>query len=72
MTWVAWDKCMASKELGGLGIGSIFALNRSLLFKWIWRFYLYPACLWAKVISNIYGVDGFIGRRGMPRFALSP
>lgn len=38
MVWVAWRKCMASKESGGLGIGSIFALNRALLFKWIWRF----------------------------------
>lgn len=35
MTWVAWKKCMASKEYGGLGVGSIYALNRALLFKWI-------------------------------------
>ncbi|GKA58022.1 RNA-directed DNA polymerase, eukaryota, reverse transcriptase zinc-binding domain protein [Tanacetum coccineum] len=27
MTWVSWNKCLASKKLGGLGIGSIFALN---------------------------------------------
>lgn len=35
MTWVAWTKCLAGKNRGVLGIGSIFALNRSLLFKCI-------------------------------------
>nr|GFC12621.1 RNA-directed DNA polymerase, eukaryota, reverse transcriptase zinc-binding domain protein [Tanacetum cinerariifolium] len=35
MTWVKWKKCLASKELGGLGIGSIYGLNLGLLFKWI-------------------------------------
>ncbi|GKE26190.1 hypothetical protein Tco_1441574 [Tanacetum coccineum] len=36
---VSWKKCLASKKMGGLGIGSIFALNVGLLFKWIWRFH---------------------------------
>ncbi|GJZ46035.1 RNA-directed DNA polymerase, eukaryota, reverse transcriptase zinc-binding domain protein [Tanacetum coccineum] len=31
MTWVRWKKCLASKDLGGLGIGSIFGLNIALL-----------------------------------------
>ena len=62
MTWVAWKKCLASKEFGGLSIGSIFALNRALLFKWVWRFRNNCTDLWANVISSIYGVDGGIGR----------
>ncbi|GJX28013.1 putative RNA-directed DNA polymerase, eukaryota, reverse transcriptase zinc-binding domain protein [Tanacetum coccineum] len=33
ITWVRWKKCLASKELGGLGIGSIYGLNIGLLFK---------------------------------------
>nr|GEU42904.1 retrotransposon protein, putative, Ty1-copia subclass [Tanacetum cinerariifolium] len=27
MTWVSWNKCLASKKLGGIGVGSIFGLN---------------------------------------------
>ncbi|GKB67403.1 RNA-directed DNA polymerase, eukaryota, reverse transcriptase zinc-binding domain protein, partial [Tanacetum coccineum] len=31
-TWVKWKKCLASKKFGGLGIGSIFALNIGGIF----------------------------------------
>nr|GEV58141.1 RNA-directed DNA polymerase, eukaryota, reverse transcriptase zinc-binding domain protein [Tanacetum cinerariifolium] len=31
ITRVAWKKCLASKEHCGLGVGSIFALNRTLI-----------------------------------------
>ncbi|GJU06616.1 RNA-directed DNA polymerase, eukaryota, reverse transcriptase zinc-binding domain protein [Tanacetum coccineum] len=55
MTWVSWKKCLVSKKLGGLGVGSIFALNIGLLFKWLWRFLCQPTDLWAKVVKNIYG-----------------
>ncbi|GJX55522.1 RNA-directed DNA polymerase, eukaryota [Tanacetum coccineum] len=34
---VSWKKVLASKKNGGLGVASFFALNRALLFKWIWR-----------------------------------
>ena len=64
MTWVAWRKCLASTELGGLGIGSIYALNRALLFKWVWRFRQNNNDLWANIIMSIYGADGGIGRLG--------
>ncbi|GKA04369.1 RNA-directed DNA polymerase, eukaryota, reverse transcriptase zinc-binding domain protein [Tanacetum coccineum] len=59
-TWVKWKKCLASKKFGGLGIGSIFALNIGLLFKWIWRSLSQPSDLWVKVIKNIYGLNGGI------------
>ncbi|GJR09904.1 RNA-directed DNA polymerase, eukaryota [Tanacetum coccineum] len=36
-SWVNWKKVLASKEKGGLGVSSLFALNRGLMFKWIWR-----------------------------------
>ena len=62
MTWVAWRKCLESKELGGLGVGSIFALSRALLFKRVWRFWNQPRDLWAQVVTSLYGVDGGIGR----------
>ncbi|GKB49658.1 RNA-directed DNA polymerase, eukaryota, partial [Tanacetum coccineum] len=36
--WVKWSKVLAVKKFGGLGVSSFFALNRALLFKWVWRF----------------------------------
>ncbi|GJZ57312.1 hypothetical protein Tco_0612806 [Tanacetum coccineum] len=38
IAWVSWSKVLASKSNGGLGVSSFYALNRGLLFKWIWRF----------------------------------
>ncbi|GJZ00491.1 RNA-directed DNA polymerase, eukaryota [Tanacetum coccineum] len=52
---------LASKAMGGLGIGSIFALNAALLFKWVWRFRTCSNGLWVNVIKGIHGIDGGIG-----------
>nr|GEZ85377.1 RNA-directed DNA polymerase, eukaryota [Tanacetum cinerariifolium] len=49
---------------GGLGVSSLFALNRALMFKWVWRFFNQKDSLWAKVMQAIHGVDGRIGRDG--------
>nr|GEW89979.1 RNA-directed DNA polymerase, eukaryota, reverse transcriptase zinc-binding domain protein [Tanacetum cinerariifolium] len=32
-SWVGWNKVLASKESGGLGVSSLFALNRALMFN---------------------------------------
>ena len=56
--WIKWNKVLASKEKGGLGVSSLYALNRALLFKWVWRFYTQRSSLWAKVIRGIHGEDG--------------
>ncbi|GJQ94337.1 RNA-directed DNA polymerase, eukaryota [Tanacetum coccineum] len=40
ISWIGWDKILASKKNGGLGVSSLYATNRALLFKWIWRFFL--------------------------------
>nr|GEV89672.1 hypothetical protein [Tanacetum cinerariifolium] len=37
ITWAAWDKVLASKKKGGLGVSSFYSLNRALLLKWVWR-----------------------------------
>ncbi|GJR80713.1 RNA-directed DNA polymerase, eukaryota [Tanacetum coccineum] len=58
---VKWDNVLASKEKGGLGVLSFYALNRALIFKWIWRFRTQNLSLWARVIKAIHGVDGKIG-----------
>nr|GEY41616.1 RNA-directed DNA polymerase, eukaryota [Tanacetum cinerariifolium] len=55
ITWVAWDKVLASKKNGGLGVSSYFALNRALLFKWIWRFVSQDDSLWFHVMQALYG-----------------
>nr|GEX95054.1 hypothetical protein [Tanacetum cinerariifolium] len=57
---------LASKAMGSLGIGSIFALNVSLLFEWVWRFRTTSNSLWVNVIKDIHGHDGGIesGRAG--------
>ncbi|GJU19186.1 hypothetical protein Tco_1152528 [Tanacetum coccineum] len=55
ITWVAWDKVLASKKNGGLGVSSFHALNRALLLKWVWRFISRDGSLWFKVIQALYG-----------------
>ncbi|GJR45443.1 hypothetical protein Tco_1313546, partial [Tanacetum coccineum] len=53
---------LAAKEKGGLGVSSLFALNRALLMKWFWRFYSHNDSLWSRVIKAIYGVDGEVNK----------
>ncbi|GJR85106.1 hypothetical protein Tco_0209117 [Tanacetum coccineum] len=60
-TWVNWKKVLLSKDRGGLGVSSLYAMNRGLLFKWIWRFFTQGNTLWARVIKAIHGADGRIG-----------
>nr|GEV69793.1 RNA-directed DNA polymerase, eukaryota [Tanacetum cinerariifolium] len=67
-SWVSWNQVMASKDAGGLGVASLFALNRGLMFKWVWRFITQKNSLWAKVITAIHGDDGKIGKTVNPTF----
>nr|GEZ22912.1 RNA-directed DNA polymerase, eukaryota, reverse transcriptase zinc-binding domain protein [Tanacetum cinerariifolium] len=60
-TWVNWKKVLLSKDRGGLGVSSLYAMKRGLLFKWIWRFFTQGNTLWARVIKAIHGADGRIG-----------
>nr|GEX12568.1 RNA-directed DNA polymerase, eukaryota, reverse transcriptase zinc-binding domain protein [Tanacetum cinerariifolium] len=53
----------ASKDKGGLGVSSLFALNRALMFKWVWRFITQSSSLWARVIKTFNGEDGKIGKK---------
>ncbi|GKD40295.1 RNA-directed DNA polymerase, eukaryota [Tanacetum coccineum] len=55
ITWVAWNKVLASKRKGGLGVSSLYALNRALLLKWAWRFISKDNSLWFQVIQALYG-----------------
>ncbi|GKB31372.1 RNA-directed DNA polymerase, eukaryota, reverse transcriptase zinc-binding domain protein [Tanacetum coccineum] len=64
-TWVQWKKVLAPKENGGLGISSLYALNRGLMFKWVWRFLAHGSTLWSRIIKAIHGNDGNID--GVPK-----
>ncbi|GJT48902.1 RNA-directed DNA polymerase, eukaryota [Tanacetum coccineum] len=48
--------------LEGLGVSSFYALNRALLFKWVWRFRTQQSALWNNVIKGIHGEDGKLGK----------
>ncbi|GKC08256.1 RNA-directed DNA polymerase, eukaryota, reverse transcriptase zinc-binding domain protein [Tanacetum coccineum] len=55
ITWIAWEKVLAAKIKGGLGVSSFHALNRALLLKWVWRFVSHDGSFWFRVIQAIYG-----------------
>lgn len=55
--WVKWNKVLAEKNSGGLGVGSIQAQNLALLRKWKWRFYNKSNSMWNKVIKELYGAE---------------
>nr|GEY06562.1 RNA-directed DNA polymerase, eukaryota [Tanacetum cinerariifolium] len=63
MIWVKWKNVLVSKEKGGLGVSSLYALNHALLFKWVWRFITQKEILWSRVIRAIHGESGRIGYR---------
>ncbi|GJZ90318.1 hypothetical protein Tco_0662245 [Tanacetum coccineum] len=60
-SWVQWNKVLASKDNSGLGVSSLYALNRGLMFKWVWRFLSQDSSLWSRVIKAIHGGDENIG-----------
>ncbi|XP_023732081.1 uncharacterized protein LOC111879881 [Lactuca sativa] len=62
MAWISWDKILADKDRGGLGLGSLKGQNLALLGKWWRRFKNYPDSMWAEAIKSIYGVDGCFDR----------
>ncbi|GJX20252.1 RNA-directed DNA polymerase, eukaryota [Tanacetum coccineum] len=55
ISWVKWTKVLASKKYGGLGVSSFYALNRALLFRWVWRFLSHDNSLWFRFISAMHG-----------------
>ncbi|GJS13659.1 RNA-directed DNA polymerase, eukaryota, reverse transcriptase zinc-binding domain protein [Tanacetum coccineum] len=63
ISWVSWKRTMASRDTGGIGVASLFALNRALMFKWVWRFFVQNKSLWVRVIKAIHGQDGKIGKK---------
>ena len=58
-----WKNALTYKDIGGLGISTLFALNRALMFKWVWCFVSQNSSLWANVIKSIHGAQGKIGKK---------
>ncbi|GJU17206.1 hypothetical protein Tco_1145172 [Tanacetum coccineum] len=58
IAWVGWEIFLSSKKNEGLGVSSFYAINRGLLFKWVWRFITQDASLWYRLIKAIHGVRG--------------
>nr|GEV54230.1 RNA-directed DNA polymerase, eukaryota [Tanacetum cinerariifolium] len=54
----SFKKVLASKKNGGLGVSSFFAMNRALLFKWVWMFIANGSSLWSRFITSIHGIHG--------------
>lgn len=54
INWVAWENILEHKEAGGLGIGSLRALNLALITKWWWRLSENQNTLWCQVIQGIH------------------
>ncbi|GJS51899.1 RNA-directed DNA polymerase, eukaryota, reverse transcriptase zinc-binding domain protein [Tanacetum coccineum] len=52
------EKDFGFQKNGGLGVSSYFALNRALLFKWIWRLISLAPSLWSRCITALYGERG--------------
>nr|GEW50273.1 RNA-directed DNA polymerase, eukaryota [Tanacetum cinerariifolium] len=61
--WVKWKHALDSKDKSGLGVSSLFAINRALMFKWVWHFITQGSSLWARVIKALHGYDGKIGQK---------
>nr|GEU97909.1 RNA-directed DNA polymerase, eukaryota, reverse transcriptase zinc-binding domain protein [Tanacetum cinerariifolium] len=68
-SWVDWKAVLSPKGKGGLGVSSLFSLNRGLMFKWIWRFYSQDRSLWVRVIKAIYGNEGNMGGRDISGYS---
>nr|GFB77148.1 RNA-directed DNA polymerase, eukaryota, reverse transcriptase zinc-binding domain protein [Tanacetum cinerariifolium] len=56
-SWVRWNHVLAAKDNGGLGVSSLYALNRGLMMKRVWRFFNQKDSLWAKIAREIHGDD---------------
>ena len=39
-------------------MGSLSSFNKTMLFKWRWRFFHNPNALWVSVIKTIHGTSG--------------
>ncbi|GJZ62655.1 RNA-directed DNA polymerase, eukaryota, partial [Tanacetum coccineum] len=63
-SWVKWNNVLMDKKCGGLRVSSLYALNKGLMIKWLWKFFVHKDSLWTKVITAIHGVNGNVSSSG--------
>nr|GEY55716.1 RNA-directed DNA polymerase, eukaryota, reverse transcriptase zinc-binding domain protein [Tanacetum cinerariifolium] len=68
LSWVRWKSVLAAKDVGGLEVSSLFALNRALMFKWVWRFFSQKNLIWVRVVKALHGEDEKIGKKVQPTY----
>ncbi|GJT05587.1 hypothetical protein Tco_0840049 [Tanacetum coccineum] len=56
----AWGVCSVGRLEKSSGVSSFFALNRALLFKWVWRYLSHDNSLWSRIISALHGLNGHV------------
>ncbi|KAI3517218.1 hypothetical protein L1887_16430 [Cichorium endivia] len=68
--WVKWEKVVAPKDKGGLGLGSLKALNIALITKWWWRLRSEKTALWSRVIKGIHNLTNkpaeYLAKKSIP------
>nr|GEW48378.1 RNA-directed DNA polymerase, eukaryota, reverse transcriptase zinc-binding domain protein [Tanacetum cinerariifolium] len=62
--WVKWNNVLTDKKRGGLSVLSLYALNKELMIKWLWKFFVHKDSIWTKVITAIHGVNGNVNSSG--------
>nr|XP_043623679.1 uncharacterized protein LOC122595393 [Erigeron canadensis] len=58
--WIKWGSVLALKDDGGVGFGSLEAMNYALLYRWRWRALSNPNNLWVRVVAAIHGDGCFV------------
>ncbi|XP_070052275.1 uncharacterized protein [Nicotiana tomentosiformis] len=55
---IVGDAGVRDKKWGGLGLRDLKMHNKSLLFKWLWKYSSEDEAFWKQIIEAVHGVKG--------------